>query len=418
MIPVDWCFSDLQERGIASKSIYRVHRAAHSSQLFFYTVFERLSFAQIVHSFYAYPYLFLFFHWLQSLQIGKSSTRDRELPEPRPQVSVKPAIPSIICLTGHSDHWIQQILLVMRVLSLGLTTLSVVPTLVNGFDCVFYNNGPNNPGPNPGSCGRSSSSFDSDSAALSAYAICMVKLYSYSAFIQCATKGPEPKGPSGPHAPGDPGLYGPTGLVSAHKILTEALQSTFACKTCSLSKAIQQWPVSNTDNLADFLCSQFNSPFVDADNAQDGMCCLDQCLNAYKKAPEHSLRGYCFNNRNDLMNAKTISCKAADDSSDSGYNPDDDESTGSATTSSDDSAPTSDSFSVDETTTSAFSSSQAVPTTTSIPSDTSAPTTSIASASPTPQSQTGLGTSLKPGLTWFNCLKGLGLFLLSVMGVV
>lgn len=118
-----------------------------------------------------------------------------------------------------------------------LLTLTVLLPLVKSYDCALLKegqpslNGPGGPG-GPNSCVYNPNDDDDPDPTLK-YAQCMIKKYSFSAFIHCAgpeasSNGPSPSGPEQTILPSD--------------VLIKVLdvQSEPACSSCGLAKTISK----------------------------------------------------------------------------------------------------------------------------------------------------------------------------------
>lgn len=166
-----------------------------------------------------------------------------------------------------------------------ILAISVLPTLIEGYDCrnleVYANRdkcptfqGPTVPGPTV------------------LYPMCLVSELSVSAFIQCA----DVKGPDAPTFGTTKG--GNAKEVTVLELLNEAVLIP-ACSNCRLGKNIQDAVARHgpNENFAEYLCDRFRP--VDA-----GMCCLQQCLRGIQ--PEHSIEAFCSRKFPDLTTAPLI----------------------------------------------------------------------------------------------------------------
>ncbi|KAI4223283.1 MAG: hypothetical protein L6R36_005548, partial [Xanthoria steineri] len=213
-----------------------------------------------------------------------------------------------------------------------ILAISVLPTLIEGYDCrnleVYANRdkcatfqGSTVPGP------------------MILYPMCLVSELSVSAFIQCADV-------QGPDAP----TFGTTRGGNAKEVMVLDLLKeavvTPACSNCPLAKNIQDAANRHgpNPNFAEYLCDRFRP--VDA-----GMCCLQQCLRGIQ--PEHSIEAFCSRKFPDLTTApliqncpsNAVAVSPTGDESGSSYsdsNPGSDDPSPATTSSTDDEDPSSD----------------------------------------------------------------------------
>ena len=175
-----------------------------------------------------------------------------------------------------------------------LFALTILPALVNGYDCTSMSNSD--------SC--------SDSSSLTGYSSCMVNKYSISAFIQCASQN------GAPDFTATTDDNGGTKSISALDVLTHAVTTSNGlpapgCGSCPLATNIPKAAGEHgSENFAKFLCNQYHP--LDA-----GLCCLRNCLLVSPAAPkEHSIKAFCSDNRQDLMNEPTLPDSCGADPSD------------------------------------------------------------------------------------------------------
>ncbi|KAI4087377.1 MAG: hypothetical protein LQ339_008911 [Xanthoria mediterranea] len=166
-----------------------------------------------------------------------------------------------------------------------ILAISVLPTLIEGYDCrnleVYANRdkcptfqGSTVPGP------------------MVLYPMCLVSELSVSAFIQCA----DVRGPDAPTFGTTRG--GDAKQVTVLELLKEAVVIP-ACSNCRLAKNIQDAANRHgpNPNFAEYLCDQFHPV-----NAE--MCCLKECLHGIQ--PEHSIEAFCSRRFQDLTTAPLI----------------------------------------------------------------------------------------------------------------
>ena len=275
-----------------------------------------------------------------------------------------------------------------------LCFLTILPTIVTSYNCNF---------PNVGKTSRASckTNYDEDdSKAVSKYGICMLHLYSFSAFIQCASQ------------PNAPKLDGPKSPIAPLDILSPVLnpQHNPDCGNCTIAALIRNTPKGKS--LTKNICDQYgkNVP-EDVDGDSGGICCLAKCL---KGGPteERSLMNFCDKNtgRMDLMSAPPAKCDGytAPDP-DAGWDPNIDTATNDiakdAHTSTDKTTST-----LGRSTTTSSSSLKP----TSSPTSTSA-STSATSAASIPTATTSSGAAERVWMTGFEVLRRIGLALLSIL---
>lgn len=181
-----------------------------------------------------------------------------------------------------------------------LLALTLLPHLIASYDCSTRNL------PNVG-CSLT------DTGSLNAYSQCMIRQYSFSAFIQCASQLPIP---SFSASGGDS-----TKSASPIEILLNALFESAtsanpipnpATGDCNLARNIKRAADEHGDQpFASYLCNTYHP-------RDAGLRCLQ--IGLIVRAPEHSLEAFCkgVSGRNkDLMNAPELQ-DASDDSSSSG----------------------------------------------------------------------------------------------------
>ncbi|KAL9044756.1 MAG: hypothetical protein Q9214_002126 [Letrouitia sp. 1 TL-2023] len=158
-----------------------------------------------------------------------------------------------------------------------LFTLSLLTTVVVSYDCsqlATYNQ----------RCPTSNGSMVD-------YPTCLVRKFSFSAFIQCANV----KGPDAPRFRKlKDGEYEHIGVL---EVLFNAV-NLWPCCRCPLAGNIQR--AAREHGLGDFriyLCDQIHP--VDA-----GMCCLRRCLEGIPQ--EHSIEAFCNGQRGDLMQTQPL----------------------------------------------------------------------------------------------------------------
>lgn len=260
----------------------------------------------------------------------------------------------------------------------------LLPTLVNSYDCSQLTQ--------QKKCGPSYKGNRSDFPA------CLVSQFGVSAFIQCASQE------SAPEFAGTDG-HGELTSDPALEVLTTALSNNRACDACPLANKIRTVnmgtsPSPDFQSFGPRLCAQ-----VPADQ---GMCCLKQCLGG---SPERSIQAYCAGNVNDLMQAQPlpescISNRVSGDSSSSGadsVSSGDDPSTVYSSGGGD--------VSVVETLSPSSQLTQVSTTPTTLPAVNDAATTSTASTRtlPTPQTTPSTGAASRRLVTFQDSLKRLGI---------
>ncbi|CAO1601803.1 hypothetical protein XANCAGTX0491_005439 [Xanthoria calcicola] len=284
-----------------------------------------------------------------------------------------------------------------------ILAISVLPTLIEGYDCrnleVYANRdkcptfqGSTVPGP------------------MVLYPMCLVSELSVSAFIQCADV-------TGPDAP----TFGTTRggdakQVTVLELLKEAVVIP-ACSNCRLAKYIQDAVDRHgpNPNFAEYLCDQFRP--VDA-----GMCCLKECLRGIQ--PEHSIEAFCSRRFQDLTTApliqncpsNAVAVSPTDDESGSsdGVSGSDDPS--ATTSSTDDEDPSSD----DDPSSSAVAESSIHKTTSStrsstIPTTSAPATTSPSAPSPSTSETPNVGANSGRGVRYTDRVKRLAFAVLPIV---
>ena len=267
-----------------------------------------------------------------------------------------------------------------------LFALSILPVLVNGYDCRLSN----------GVCSQEGSS------SLNGYSSCMVRQWSVSAFIQCASQKDAPTFT----AKDDDGG---TTDISPIDVLTNALLAP-ACSNCTLAHNLQKTADEHgSEDFATYLCNQFHP--INA-----GVCCLRECL--IVMPVEHSIKAFCAGNKRDLMNAPTLpeSCGGdpSDDSNGESSNNSSDDDSSAAASSSDGSSSTEETISPSSDPTKSPPSST-FPTTSPIANN--ATPTSGMSTSPASQAKPSTGAASRRWVASFDRLNSLGLTVLPILAV-
>ena len=119
------------------------------------------------------------------------------------------------------------------------------------------------------------------------YSVCMVRQYSVSAFIQCASQEETPDftAVDDDEATTD---------ISALEILTNAASAP-ACGDCPLAQNIQKAANEHgSETFSTYLCDTYHP-------VNSGLCCLRNCLLSFPR--EHSINAVCSGKNSNLMNA-------------------------------------------------------------------------------------------------------------------
>jgi hypothetical protein len=256
-----------------------------------------------------------------------------------------------------------------------LSAFSLLPALVDSFDCSKLINDNKCPANYQGS--------------LTNYPECLVSQWGVSAFIQCATQKNAPQFPAGDHGNGD------TTTISALEVLTNAINGP-ACDNRPIKGYIEmaaQHYGGDVGNFARYLCDQYHP-------LNAGMCFLRRCLNG---PAEHSIEALCAasaGNMPDLMDLPTLP-KNCDQTS-SGATSDKAAPASETTDSSSDLTQLSTISDVSATS----PTSSAISTTS--PTASTAPSVTATSSSPTPRATSNTAAILGQQSTYLDFLKRLG----------
>lgn len=164
-----------------------------------------------------------------------------------------------------------------------LFALGILPAFVNGYDCSSMSKS--------GACSHSDSLTD--------YSVCMVKTFSISAFMQCASQN------GGLDYAATRNGEGGIEHISALNVLTYAVTTpngltTPACGNVPLAVNIPKAAREHgSESFAKYLCRQYHP-------LNGGLCCLRKCLLLPTAPEEHSIEAFCAGKVQDLMKAPTL----------------------------------------------------------------------------------------------------------------